>query len=622
MDKNINNFLRVNDDIDLVSIIYVLLKNLNLLISIFLVSLFCSSIYYLSSTKIYQSVSTIEIQPQQSILPNNLGSLNSSITLQAQAEIYKSREAINDVVSKYKIKFPDETKLSYSAIASGLKVIPSSQTLLKIAFSYPDEVKTESVLNMLNAEFINDRIEFKKESSAAARKFISLELPKVRSLLSEAEDNLNTFKLSTNSTDIIFDDKTRNAKLNNLRDRIDEINFKELELKEFYKSNHPIYMTLSEQKKLVLNQIESIEKDIPEVPNRQRKMENLKREVDIYSDVIKSLTSEELNLSLVEASSISNVRIINSASSPQKISPTTLSIIIFPLAMLLIVFIIQAIRYFSNDVISNLDALSDFIGGDRIIGELPLLDKIDKSMTKKNYDDMANEMLQKTIYEITHSDKNFSSILFTSSRKDVGKTEISEKIFNLLAEEGKSVCLIDLDLRQGSLSKKTNNLDKKIESFEDFYRIQDKFKDKNSLFVPSFSIESIPNFLKSEEFELNINKLKEDYDYVLCDTPPWSLFVDSKIISKYFEKVIYIVGSDISTFKDIEIFKSEFHDQDSIHYFFNKFNYFYNFFGFYYQYPYYSSGNYYDYEGYRSLRKKVNIYTIFKRFIKNFNKSK
>ena len=142
----------------------------------------------------------------------------------------------------------------------------------------------------------------------------------------------------------------------------------------------------------------------------------------------------------------------------------------------------------------------------------------------------------------------------------------------------------------------------------------------NSLFVPAFSIESIPAFLKSEEFETNINKLKEKYDYVLCDTPPWSLFVDSKIISKHFEQTIYIVGSEISTFKDLEAFESEFDNKDVIHYFFNKFNYFYNFFGFYYQYPYYSNGYYYDYESYRSHRKKGNIYNLLRRIFKNFNK--
>ena len=50
-----------------------------------------------------------------------------------------------------------------------------------------------------------------------------------------AEKNLNDFKLSTNASDIIFDTNTRNFKLEQLRNRVNEIEFKELELREFYK---------------------------------------------------------------------------------------------------------------------------------------------------------------------------------------------------------------------------------------------------------------------------------------------------------------------------------------------------------------------------------------------------
>ena len=67
-------------------------------------------------------------------------------------------------------------------------------------------------------------------------------------MLKEAEEDLNNFKISTNTTDVIFDTNNQNVKLQRLKDRIDEITFKELELKEFYRENHPIYLTLSEQK--------------------------------------------------------------------------------------------------------------------------------------------------------------------------------------------------------------------------------------------------------------------------------------------------------------------------------------------------------------------------------------
>ena len=82
-----------------------------------------------------------------------------------------------------------------------------------------------------------------------------------------------------------FDTNTRNFKLEELKNRFNEIIFKELELKEFYKENHPIFNPHG-TKNLVLNQISEIEDDLPNIPNTQRALENFKREVDIYSNVL------------------------------------------------------------------------------------------------------------------------------------------------------------------------------------------------------------------------------------------------------------------------------------------------------------------------------------------------
>ena len=86
--------------------------------------------------------------------------------------------------------------------------------------------------------------------------------------------------------------------MDQLKDRVNEIEFKELELKEFYKENHPIYLTLSEQKKLVLSQINEIEADLPNIPSTQRQLENFKREVEIYSNILRELSSQELTLGM------------------------------------------------------------------------------------------------------------------------------------------------------------------------------------------------------------------------------------------------------------------------------------------------------------------------------------
>ena len=111
---------------------------------------------------------------------------------------------------------------------------------------------------------------------------ISEELPEVRARLEESE-KLNDFKLSTNSVDVIFDADTRRSKLNDLQARLDGINFRELELKEFYKTNHLIYMTL-QSKKTVLNQIDAIEKDLTILTDKEKL--KISWEVQIYADVI------------------------------------------------------------------------------------------------------------------------------------------------------------------------------------------------------------------------------------------------------------------------------------------------------------------------------------------------
>ena len=106
---------------------------------------------------------------------------------------------------------------------------------------------------------------------------------------------------------------------------------------------------------------------------------------------------------------------------------------------------------------------------------------------------------------------------------------------------------------------------------EDFHLLMNFLKRKNfeidgGLYVLPFKVDSIPGFFKTEEFDLNLQKLKEEYDFVICDTPPWSLFVDAKIISQKFGHIIYVAGSEIATFKDIETFEAE-TEEETISYF-------------------------------------------------------
>ena len=606
----------VNYDIDISSLLYILFLNLNLLVSIFFSSILVISIYYFSSQNLYESESLLSVRDNKtSLLPDTFqvgsqSSFKDDNPLKAEIEIYRSDNTIKDALNKlYNENLYDTEELpSVEFIRKNLEIENTSKSLMQIKLITPDEKLSKDLLNLFNEEFVNDRRNFFRESSRAGREFIQTEVPRIKELLKEAEENLNSFKLSTNTSDVIFDTNTRNFKLEELKNRFNEIIFKELELKEFYKENHPIYLTLTEQKNLVLNQISEIEDDLPNIPNTQRALENFKREVDIYSNVLGELSSQELNLSMLEASSVSNVRIINSASDSIKIFPR-LIIYFIALFIVLITYIFLIITHFLGDKITNFDALVDFIGKEKIIGELPMIEN-KSSQNNAQYLNVADELLNKTIYELTNSELEGNTFSIISSRKGEGKTEISMRLFNKLKLKYKT-CLIDLDYRKKGITKEIAG-EYNFKNFEEFKQQRDKFTTENgSLFVPSLDVNNPHDFFTSEEFLEQFNLLKTEFDYLICDTPPWRLFIDAKIIGKLVDQHIYVVASQTSTFRDVELFLKEILNEEKVFYFYNKFELYFSFLWYKYQYPYYSRSYYYDYSGYGSIRKNESLQKYF-----------
>jgi len=597
--------LIIKDEIDLISIFSVILDNFNLLLSIFISSLFVIFVYYLSASSVYLSEAMLEIkQDSTSFLPKSLltQGISKQNDLDAEVEIYKSNSTIQDVLETIiKSNNFDIEDIPSSAdnVRKNLSVNSDQKSLLTVTYKSTNQDLASYMLNLLNYEYIDDRKDFAKESSVAGRNFIRQEIPKIRNLLKKAEDNLNSFKVSTNTSDYIFDTNTRNVKLERLRNRINEIEFKELELKEFYKETHPIYLTLTKQKDLILSQISEIEDELPFVPSTQRQLENFKREVEIYSNVLRDLSSQEISFGMTEASSTSNVRIINSASEAIKISPSVF-IFLLSFAVTFIVYVFLLFRHFLGGKITNFDALSDYVGKEKIIGEFPLIDK--SASSKLNKFNIADELINKFIYELIHLEDEKRSIAVVGSRKDVGKTEISLRMFEKLRSKYKT-CLIDLDYRKKGLSKDLS-LNTSYKTFEEFKENKQSFIYENdSLIIPSLDIDDPVDFFSSEIFSKEIEELKKEYDFVICDTAPWKLFVDGKVVSKLFNTHLYIVGDKLSSFQDIDLFNSDLGNNESIRYFYNKFNLYFNFLGYKYQYPYYSKDYYYDYSGYASSNK-------------------
>jgi len=118
-------------------------------------------------------------------------------SLDAEIEIYKSDNTIADAIENIKTNFSSKEDNIPSAgyVRSNLDLKTDSVSLITITYKSNNLFLNKIVLDQLNEEFIKDRANFKKQSTAAGREFIKNEIPRIKELLKEAENNLNNFKI-------------------------------------------------------------------------------------------------------------------------------------------------------------------------------------------------------------------------------------------------------------------------------------------------------------------------------------------------------------------------------------------------------------------------------------------
>jgi len=145
-------------------------------------------------------------------------------------------------------------------------------------------------------------------------------------------------------------------------------------------------------------------------------------------------------------------------------------------------------------------------------------------------------------------DKDYQTILVTSSRKAEGKSTISVNLAVAFAESGKKVLLVDADLRRPNLNRLVGE-DREPGIAELFY---DKATEEDAIrptAAPGVDIitsgQKIPNpsaVLHSKKMVEFINELKEEYDHIIIDSPPYGVITDAAPLIQHAADGILLVA--------------------------------------------------------------------------------
>ena len=184
-----------------------------------------------------------------------------------------------------------------------------------------------------------------------------------------------------------------------------------------------------------------------------------------------------------------------------------------------------------------------------------------RSLTIKNKSALpyaSREALNRLRINFSFCGDQYRKVMVTSSTPDEGKSFVSYQLWRLLAESGKRVVLVDADLRrsvmhirwQFAVDGKERNSPGLAHYLAGNAGMEDvlyQTEIENAFIVPTFRTVANPTLLlQSDRFSAMLDKLKEQFDIVLIDTPPLNSVADGLQIAAHCDGALLVVRGGVT----------------------------------------------------------------------------
>ena len=147
-------------------------------------------------------------------------------------------------------------------------------------------------------------------------------------------------------------------------------------------------------------------------------------------------------------------------------------------------------------------------------------------------------------------------IAFTSCTPNEGKSNVTFHLAASLAESGKSVLLIDADLRKSVLMGRVQ-VEEEVKGLTHYLSKQAKLQDVIcATNLPKFHIifsgvvpPNPAELLGSRQFKDMIRVVRDVYDYIIIDTPPLGRVIDSAVIADECDGSVIVMESGAISYR-------------------------------------------------------------------------
>ena len=236
------------------------------------------------------------------------------------------------------------------AITSG--PISLKNSLLYITYSNSDVEFAKKVVNTMNSIFLEQSIKRNSQQASASLSFLESRKEQIQSLLKLSETKLNDFQEEN-----LFYEQGEEGKIllnesRNIDNQLNSLELEEVEVRSNFSPSSDVLKNLDAQKSLLRDQKNSILEKISNLPSIEQEYINLLRDVEINQNILENILNKIIEFSIIEASTLSDVRLIDSAYYYAQVAPrpifslgvTFVSIFILVLMVILIKFMFRKLK--------------------------------------------------------------------------------------------------------------------------------------------------------------------------------------------------------------------------------------------------------------------------------------
>lgn len=445
--------------------------------------------------------------------------------------------------------------------------------ILSLVYQGADRNYLVQTLDEIMRVYLEKNVLSRTEETQSTLVFLEKQLPKLRSQLETSESLYNKFREKNNTIDPTKEAELLLEQSVALKTKKIELEQQNVMLSQKYTSSFPLIGQIQAQVDAIDQNAKELEQRVVGIPELQRQYLQLYRDVQVNTVLYTSLLNSYEQLKVVKASKVANVRILDQAlKSANPIKPRKSLILLFSVfAGLVISAVLMVLKSFiysgvkDSDQIEAQTGLSVLATVPRSLSQRKLFLGVNKKkglLALEDPEDLAVESLRSLRTQVHFSAaKDYNNIiLITGPAPGIGKSFISVNFAAVFAQMGKSVVLVDADMRRGHLGSYLN-IDKNLGLADyligDQYALDEVCTSTSVDGLDFISKGTTPlnpaELLLTERFQDLMNELSQKYDYVIIDSPPILAATDGAIIARVAGMALVVVRYGETHMRELEL---------------------------------------------------------------------